>query len=103
VSQEDFFTWSEAVKAFVDAGLSESTLRRRVNEGAISAILPEGRVRGKLYPKAQVLAALPRKAAKKITETDIPGATDWVQERDLPRTEQPRPSSGYVRTYKLPL
>ncbi len=84
MSQEDFFTWSEAVKAFVDAGLSESTLRRRVNEGAISAILPEGRVRGKLYPKAQVLAALPRKAAKKITETDIPGATDWVQERDLP-------------------
>lgn len=83
MSREDFFTWNEAVKAFIDAGLSESTLRRRVNEGAIETILPEGRQRGRLYPKAQVLAALPQ-IAKKPLETNILGATDWVQERDLP-------------------
>ena len=81
---DDFFTWSEAVKVFLDAGLSESTLRRRVNEGAIKAILPEGRQRGRLYPRDQVLAALPQQVAKKPVETELPGATDWVRESDLP-------------------
>lgn len=79
-----FFTWSEAVKVFIDAGLSESTLRRRVNEGAITATLPVGRQRGRLYPKAQVVAALPQKASKQTIEADISSATDWVREYDLP-------------------
>lgn len=88
MTQRDFFTWNEAVKAFVDAGLSESTLRRRVNEGVIEAILPEGRQRGRLYLKAQVLAALPSKVKKTIVEDAIKemraGQTDWAKSSDLP-------------------
>ena len=90
MSQEELLSWNETVKIFIDAGWSESTLRRRVKDGIIKPILPEGRQRGSLYPKDQVLAALGNRRAtgkgeiEKPTKTDIPGETDWVCESDLP-------------------
>ena len=51
-------TAKEATKAFRDAGLSENTFRKRVKDGLIERHIPEGRERGALYPKAQVLAAI---------------------------------------------
>jgi hypothetical protein len=82
--QKDFLTWHEAVKIFIDAGQSETTLRRRVDAGIIQAVLPEGRKRGKRYPKNQVLAAVKRKKEASDAVNSGRGATDWVQESDLP-------------------
>ena len=58
VMQEELMTSQEAVQAFIDAGLSEPTFRRRVRAGQIKSILPVGRQRGARYPKSQVLAAI---------------------------------------------
>jgi hypothetical protein len=57
-SQEEMITASQAINAFRDAGLSEPTFRRRVREGKIKGHLPEGRKRGALYPRSQVLTAI---------------------------------------------
>ncbi len=61
---EELMTAQEAVQAFTAAGLSGPTFRRRVNEGRIDSILPEGRQRGALYPKSQVLATINEKPRK---------------------------------------
>src|SRR5437879_5639408 len=82
--QKEFLTWHEAVKIFIDAGRSESTLRRRVHAGIIQAVLPEGRSRGKRYPKDQVLAAVQSEGRPSLIESGDVGVTDWVQESDLP-------------------
>jgi hypothetical protein len=56
--QEDMLTAREATKAFRDAGLSETTFRKRVKDGKIEKHLPKGRERGALYPRDQVLAII---------------------------------------------
>ncbi len=65
MQQEDMLTASEATNAFRDAGLSETTFRKRVKDGKIEKHLPKGRARGALYPKAQVLAAIGEAAKEK--------------------------------------
>ena len=62
--QEDLMTAQQAISAFIDAGLSEPTFRRRIKEGLIKGELPKGRQRGALYPKSQVLAAITYKKKK---------------------------------------
>jgi N-acetylglutamate synthase-like GNAT family acetyltransferase len=62
--QRDLMTSQEAKQAFLRAGLSEATFHRRVNAGQIEAILPEGRQRGAMYPREQVLAAIDKKIKK---------------------------------------
>lgn len=59
-------TAQEARDAFKNAGLSPATFHRRVNEGMIESFLPQGRQRGALYPRNQVLAAIGQKSAKKF-------------------------------------
>lgn len=62
--QRDLMTSQEAKQAFLRAGLSEATFHRRVNAGQIEGILPEGRQRGAMYPREQVLAAIGKKIKK---------------------------------------
>ena len=68
MQQEELLTAKEATKAFRDAGLSETTFRKRVKDGIIEKRMPEGRERGALYPKDQVIAAISEatKEPKKI-------------------------------------
>ncbi len=68
------WTIGEAEEAFKQAGLSEPTFHRRVRVGQIESILPEGRQRGALYPRDQVLAALGKKAKMPI-KPQVKGAT----------------------------
>jgi hypothetical protein len=85
--RKDLITSREAVKLFVDANLSEATFRRRVREKVIKPELEEGRERGALYPRDQVLAAISRSRGKKVLRQKAQGssgATDWVQASDLP-------------------
>ena len=64
----ELLTSQQAKDAFIQAGLSEATFHRRVNAGEINSILPEGRQRGAMYPKDQVIEAINKtsKARKKI-------------------------------------
>ena len=55
---DKLLTAKEATKVFRDAGLSETTFRKRVKDLKIEKYLPEGRQRGALYPENQVLAAI---------------------------------------------
>jgi hypothetical protein len=68
--QEEMITASQAINAFRDAGLSEPTFRRRVRAGKIQGHLPEGRKRGALYSKSQVINAIgeatPSEASNKV-------------------------------------
>src|SRR5579872_1916916 len=76
--QRDLMTSQEAKQAFLRAGLSEATFHRRVNAGQIKGILPEGRQRGALYPREQVLAALGKnikKSGKKKSTLGLKAAT----------------------------
>lgn len=57
-------TSQEAKQAFLRAGLSEATFHRRVNAGQIESILPEGRQRGAMYPRDQVMVAISRTSRK---------------------------------------
>ena len=59
--QRDLMTSQEAKQAFLKAGLSEATFHRRVHAGQIEGTLPEGRQRGAMYPREQVLAAIGQK------------------------------------------
>jgi N-acetylglutamate synthase-like GNAT family acetyltransferase len=58
--QRDLMTSQEAKQA----GLSEATFHRRVNAGLIEGILPQGRHRGTMYPREQVLAAIAKKTKR---------------------------------------
>lgn len=78
----EMLTPEEAINAFRDAGLSEHTFRKRVKEGMIDKVLPEGRTRGtdlRVYPKDQVIKAIaetvkgkPTKPRKNILRENIP-------------------------------
>ncbi len=59
---QELMTAQEAIQAFTLAGLSGPTFRRRVRSGHIESILPDGRQRGALYPRSQVLAAIHEKS-----------------------------------------
>lgn len=54
----EWMSAQEAIQAFMQAGLSEPTFRRRIKEGLIKGTLPEGKRRGAKYPRNQVLAAI---------------------------------------------
>ncbi len=85
VSTSELLTWGEATRIYMDAGISVSTFRRRVDEGAIKGILGQKR-RDTRYPKGEVLAALSKekKAVKKALQREAPaGSTDWVRDEDL--------------------
>src|SRR6266496_489286 len=85
--RRDLITSREAVKLFVEADLSEATFRRRIRQGVIKPELEEGRERGAMYPRDQVLAAISRSTGKKVPRQkaqESSGATDWVQASDLP-------------------
>ena len=58
MQNREMLTAKEATTAFKNAGLSETTFRKRVKDGIIERHIPEGRERGALYPKAQVVAAI---------------------------------------------
>ncbi len=62
--REEMLTAQEAIRAFMAAGLSEPTFRRRVRRGLIRGELPEGRQRGALYPSSQVYATIEGEKAK---------------------------------------
>jgi hypothetical protein len=74
---EKLLTSKEAIKIFVDAGLSEPTFRRRVHEGKIEKRSQQNRARGALYPESQVRAAAAQnksgeKKLKKKTKSQLP-------------------------------
>jgi hypothetical protein len=89
--ERELLTSQEAKDAFIQAGLSEATFHRRVGAGQIESILPEGRKRGALYPKDQVLAAIggakPKKTIShlqptifsKATVQDMPGIAELLK------------------------
>lgn len=85
---EEYYTSAEAVARFIEEGLSETTFRRRVKEGTVKGELPEGRLRGAFYPKAQVEDAI--KQSRKKPEIDSASKeegkseTDWAGSGDLP-------------------
>jgi hypothetical protein len=87
VREKDFYTSAEAIQRFITAGISESTFYRKVREGAIQKVLPEGRQRGAYYPKSVIEEIISREGSNRteenITEENI-GETDWVQSSDLP-------------------
>jgi len=69
-------TSQEAAQAFLEAGLSIPTFHRRVRSGEIESVLPEGKQRGAMYPREQVIAAINkrgnkyRKTKKKVTNSN---------------------------------
>lgn len=65
MESEDMLTAREAIDAFRNAGLSETTFRKRIKDGKIEKHLPEGRDRGALYPRRQVLAVIGEEKPKK--------------------------------------
>lgn len=79
--------YPEAVKLFMDAGLSETTFRRKVAEKDIKKTLPEGRVRGALYSMEdihRVIRELRKEKPQSNNLEETGGETDWIQEKDLP-------------------
>ena len=54
MNAQKFVESSEAIKLFIEAGLSEGTFYRRVREGAIQKELPPGRKRKALYSFEQI-------------------------------------------------
>lgn len=88
MQKKEYYTSAEAVARFLEEGLSETTFRRRVKENVIIGKLPEGRVRGALYPKKQVEDAIRQSRRKSEAEGTIEqtnrGQTDWAKSSDLP-------------------
>lgn len=62
--EKDLMTSQEASQAFIDAGLSAPTFHRRVRNGEIESILLEGKQRGAMYPRNQVMAAIRKRGEK---------------------------------------
>ena len=85
---EEYYTSAEAVARFIEEGLSETTFRRRVKEGAVKGELPEGRVRGAFYPKVQVEEAIKQSRKKaeieSVAKEESKSQTDWARSSDLP-------------------
>lgn len=87
MASDNLLEYPEAVKLFMDAGLSETTFRRKVKENAIKKNLPEGRVRGALYSARdvyKVIGDLKKGKNQEYTSEEAGGETDWIQEKDLP-------------------
>jgi hypothetical protein len=92
MQNKDYVTYANAVRLFLDAGLSETTFRRKVHEFPIYHRLPEGRTRGTLYLKKDVNAAIEqsrkeaprRKRGRLIEEEEEEAQTDWIQFADEP-------------------
>lgn len=88
MTEQELYTSEEAVKEFLKAGFSETTFRRKVREGAISRILPEGRIRGALYPVKQVQQAIQQSRGTlrdKSRKENLPDVIlDWVKPEDVP-------------------
>ncbi len=89
--QTEFISSSEAVKLFVEAGLSETTFRRNVKDKKIAKKLQEGRERGASYSVTDIenIISQSRKGEINTTEEIHPqetyyGETDWIKENDLP-------------------
>jgi hypothetical protein len=93
---KDYIKYAEAVKLFMEAGLSETTFRRKVQEHPIARTMPEGRSRGALYSTLDVKAAIEQSrkeaASKDLLQHDTKqnlqdeeeGQTDWVKFADEP-------------------
>lgn len=64
MKNQELMTSQEAAQAFVDAGLSVPTFHRRVRDGEIESILPEGKQRGAMYPRRQVIEAINKRGDK---------------------------------------
>lgn len=94
MSQKDYIKYAEAVRLFSEAGLSETTFRRKVQEHPITRIMPEGRSRGALYSVLDVRAAIEqshKETASKDTSLSQNGQdaqedsqTDWIKFADEP-------------------
>ena len=61
--------YAEAVKLFIDAGLSESTFRRKIKEHPIKHRMPEGRSRGALYSEEDVKEAIEQNRKERTGKT----------------------------------
>ncbi len=83
MQEDNFLTYSDAVKLFVEAGLSDGTFRRKVKDHPIRNKLPEGRTRGALYSEADTRAALEesRKDKPALEEVDINIASTKTDKR----------------------
>src|SRR2546429_1177404 len=64
-NQERFIPRKDALRLFVDAGLSEPTFTRKVGNGEIESRLPNGRKRGSLYREDQILEIVQKHLEKK--------------------------------------
>lgn len=87
MEKKDFYTAGEAIARFARAGLSQSTFYRKVNdEKVIDKIMPEGRIRGALYPRVQVEKVIKEegKAKSAQKQAEIATTIDWVTPNDLP-------------------
>src|SRR5690242_11504800 len=87
-----YLKYAEAVKLFMEAGLSETTFRRKVKEYPIRHQLPGGRSRGADYLKEDVEKALEQARKEKPQgdqktearsetqeQSTSKGATDWAK------------------------
>jgi len=88
---KDYLKYAEAVRLFMEAGLSETTFRRKVQEHPIHHELPKGRTRGALYSAQDVKDALEqsrREAAGEVKNREgsaqEEGDTDWIKFTDEP-------------------
>lgn len=82
-----YMKYAQAVKLFLDAGLSETTFRRKVQEFPIRNFLPEGRTRGVFYLEEDVYEAIEqsrREVAPKEPIHGTPAIIDWLSPRDIP-------------------
>lgn len=61
-SEHELVTAKQAEEIFEKHGLSKATFRRRVDSGSIDKIMEDGKLRGALYPRSQVLSATRKKA-----------------------------------------
>ena len=83
----DYIKYADAVRLFMEAGLSETTFRRKVQEFPIHRVLPEGRSRGALYLKEDVQTVIKqsrKEVLPKEPEREAPALIDWLSPRDIP-------------------
>lgn len=91
---KDYLKYAEAVRLFMDAGLSETTFRRKVQEYPIRNKLPEGRSRGTLY-FAQDVQEVIEQSRKEVPSQGVhlkerdknieeEAQTDWIKLADEP-------------------
>ncbi|MBV9688117.1 MAG: hypothetical protein JO202_00230 [Ktedonobacteraceae bacterium] len=76
--------YAEAVKLFIEAGLSESTFRRKIKEHPIRHRMPEGRSRGAFYSEEDVKKAIEQNR-KERTKKTIQGLKDMSRRIEKPK------------------